>query len=75
MRIERHGPRRDVSIIGVSGRDKSLLHHLFDLLLSLLLELLIFIFCVPFIFILVKGVPTGVIVVLLSLGLGKELVV
>ena len=60
MRIERHGSGRDVSIIGVSGRDKSLLHHLFDLLLSLLLELLIFIFCVPFIFILVKGVPTGV---------------
>ena len=60
MRIERPGAGRDVSIVGISGRDESLFHHLFYLLLSFLLELLVFIVCVPFILILVKGVPTRV---------------
>ena len=60
MRIKRHGAGRDVSIVGISGRDESLFNHLFDLLLPFLLELLVFVFCVPFVIILVKGLPTGV---------------
>ena len=60
MRVERHGAGRDVSVVGISGRDESLSDHLFDLLLSFLLELLVFVLRVPLIVLLVKSLPTGI---------------
>merc|ERR1719245_1218673 len=75
VRVERHGAGRDVSVVGISGRDESLSDHLLYLLLSFLLELLVFVLRVPLIVLLVKRLPTGIVVVFFPLGLGQELVV
>merc|ERR1719245_2955567 len=61
VRVERHGAGRDVSVVGISGRDESLSDHLFDLLLSFLHELLVFVFRVPLIVLHVKSLPTGIV--------------